>query len=103
MILGRGFNSIIDKSDRKSGKLDETSEQLDKMIHTLWLLEPKGSHQFTCQHPSLSEYQSQLDRFYVSTTLWDDRYSIVRFCHLSDHQEVMLIPKKEVNHGPVQW
>ncbi len=28
---------------------------------------------------------------------------IIRFCHLSDHQEVMLIPKKEVNYSPAQW
>ncbi len=102
VILGGDFNLIIDKSDRKSGKLDETSEQLGKIIHTLYLLEPKGSHQFTYQHPSLSECQSHLDRFYVSTPLWDDWYQTVRFYHLSDHQEVMLIPKKEVNHGLVQ-
>ena len=103
VILGGDFNLIIDKSDRKSGKLDETSEQLGKIIHTLYLLEPKGSHQFTYQHPSLSEHQSHLDRFYISTSLWDDWYLIVRFCHLSDHQEVMLICKKEVSHGLAQW
>ena len=103
VILGGDFNLIIDKSNRKSRKLDETSEQLEKMIYTLCLLEPKGSHQFTYQHPSLSEHQSCLDRYYVSTSLWDDWYLIVRFCHLSDHQEVMLIPKKEVNHGLAQW
>ncbi len=35
--------------------------------------------------------------------MWDDWYSIVRFCHFSDHEEVMLIPKEEVSHSPAQW
>ena len=90
MILLGGFNSIIDSQDRKSGALDQTSEQLAKLLVAGGMIEPSGVRVFTYQHPSVENRKSRIDCIYVSKCLKDECFIYTQWCQCSDHSAVVL-------------
>ncbi len=47
IVLCGDFNSVMSSSDRISGRLDEISSLLNKLVRTHNLCEPQGFSQFT--------------------------------------------------------
>ena len=103
IVLCGDFNSVMSSSDRISRRLDEMSSLLNKLVRTHNLCEPQGFLQFTYQHPSLPDRQSRIDYFLVSKHLASMWLGSTHYCAFSDHQAILLFPKKQHDQGVGLW
>ncbi len=90
-------------SDHLSKKLDDTSGLLNKLVRTTNLCEPQGFFQFTYQHPLQPLCQSCIDYFLVSQHLAHGWAGTTCFCAFSDHQAIVLFPKRLNTQGAGLW
>ncbi len=92
ILLAHDFNSVIDPLDRITKKLDNMSLLLKDILERKSLDEPKGKRQFMYQHPSMSNRKSRIDHWYLSMHLLHSCFLSMKFCQVSDHQAVLIIP-----------
>ncbi len=103
MILLGDFNSVTNSSDRLSGRLDSTSNQLDQLLWEWQVHEPGGTHLscHTYHHPSLGSHKSHLDRIYMSQP--DKWVGCAQPVLYSDHYVVFLFLPHSSDVGPKNW
>ncbi len=102
-ILIGDFNSVTSSSDRLSGNLDFTLQQLNDLLNEFSLTEPLGSHQqvFTYQHPSITTHKSQLDHVYLNFDHEWMGYSLP--VSYSDHYLIGIFVPYLDDVGPRPW
>ncbi len=103
VLLG-DFNSVIDRMDRVSGNLDQTSALLHDLLMANSFVEPNGTHHFsfTYHHPSLAMHKSRLDCIYINFSI----ISLSGYCQhvpFSDHYLVGLFKLPDSDKGPSLW
>ncbi len=103
ILLCGDFNSVMSSSDRISKRLDETSSLLNKLVRTHNLCEPQVFSQLMYQHPSLLGRQSRIDYFLVSRYLEGVWFGSTHYCAFSDHQVIILFPKRLNDQGAGLW
>ncbi len=102
-VLIGDFNSVTSSSDRLSGNLDSTSQQLNNLLNGFNLIKPLGSHQqvFTYQHPSITTCKSWLDHVYMNFDHEWMGYSLP--VSYSDHYLIGIFVPYPDDVGPRPW
>ncbi len=102
-LIVRDFNSVLESSDRLSGKTDGSTTAFHNLLHRHGLTECQYDRMYTFQSHSDLSQQSRIDYIVGPDHIMSQSYQYQQWTALSDHSALILREKVWTDRGPGQW